>query len=78
MGVKFENLHGRFFDRTTFITRGVTDMKSAIKKLEYENVFKTREFDNPGVDLEKSKERRSVKLKRIKDEQNGKASTPKQ
>lgn len=53
-------------------------MKSAIKKLEYENVFKTREFDNPGADLEKSKERRNVKLQRIKDEQNGKASTPKQ
>ncbi|ALO42511.1 hypothetical protein [Pseudoalteromonas phenolica] len=53
-------------------------MKSAIKNIEYENMFKTREFDNPGVDLEKSKERRNVKLQRIKDEQNGKASTPKQ
>ena len=53
-------------------------MKSAIKKIEYENVFKTKELDNPGVDIEKSKERRNVKLKRIKDEQNGKASTLKQ
>ncbi|WP_171041620.1 hypothetical protein [Pseudoalteromonas phenolica] len=53
-------------------------MKSAIKKIEYDNVFKTRELDNPGVDIEKSQERRKVKLQRIKDEQNGKASTPKQ
>ena len=49
-------------------------MKSAIKKIEYENVFKTREFDNPGVDIEKSREKRKVKLQRIKDGQKCKAS----
>jgi hypothetical protein len=53
-------------------------MKSAIKKIEYENVFKTMELDNPGVDIEKSQERRKVKLQRIKGGQKGKASAPKQ